>query len=37
MYDLTVIELSVTLTGWNPIFLGILTLSLGRNGSWHYC
>lgn len=27
MYDLGVIELSVTLSGWNPIFLGTLTLS----------
>lgn len=27
MYDLGVVELSVTLAGWNPIFLGILTLA----------
>ena len=27
MYDVHVIELSVTLAGWNSIFLGILTLS----------
>lgn len=27
MYDLGVIELSVTLAGWNPIFFGNLNLS----------
>jgi len=30
MCDLGVIELSVTLADWNPIFLGILTLSAFR-------